>query len=856
MTAQPPKNGRAQKQGNYFVKKRTFQGALGGILGAIGMSVIAGILLTAAVTPVVALSGSAARTAISVFDSLPDNLNPGELAEPSTLYAKGPDGKPQKFAQFYLQDRVPVKWDQISQYAKDALVGTEDPRFYTHSGVDMISMSRALMQQVTGTGDSGASTITMQYVRNVRIQEAEAIMDPKEQKAAYKEATRQDADRKLQEMRYAVSIEKKFSKDEIMLGYMNIALFGRQIYGIESAANYYYGVKAKDLTIAQAASIMGIVKNPSKLGLDVEENLPANLERRNHLIDNMLKHGKITEAQHEQAINEPLEPKITPKVQGCEAAGNLGHFCNYVMLYIQNDPSFGNTQQERIWNLQRGGYDIMTTIDLDMQNAGVEAMQNNVPATIPDLDVGGASVSVEVGTGKVRGMVQNRAYSQDDNKLFNDPGLTAINYNTEFDYGGSSGFQVGSTYKAFTLAEWIRTDHSVRDIVNVNGRTVMQQDFRDRCKPDGVYDYGPFEFKNDNLGVRGNQTVLTATAQSLNGGFISMAQKMDLCDITKLATDMGVKRATGEPLTGNLASVFAGTDEIAPITMASAYAGFAGDGKVCSPVPLESITDGDGEKVAFTGSSCSQAIEPRVAAGVAFALEYTTGSAGLAGHARSAYGVPHLAKTGTTDNVVDNWTVGASTKVATATWVGNVTGKVSTQYVGNLMAAGKDIWPAMMNVADEKYGGDAFPQPDQASMQVKTTPVPETAGKSPEDARALLQNAGFTVSIGGETDSTQKKGTVARTNPGAGSNAQSNSDITIEISNGELTKIPDGLTGKSYQDARGDLAGAGFTKVNATCAGDGKLPGDHDKLSVESVSPGSGDDVKRDNQVTLSLKCK
>ena len=849
-------NGRAQKQGNHFVKKRTFQGALGGILGAIGMSVIAGILLTAAVTPVVALSGSAARTAISVFDQLPDNLNPGELAEPSTLYATGADGKPAKFAQFYMQDRVPVAWDEISQYAKDALVGTEDPRFYTHTGVDMISMSRALMQQAFGTGESGASTITMQYVRNVRIQEAEAIMDPAERKEAYKEATRQDADRKLQEMRYAVSIEKKFSKDEIMLGYMNIALFGRQIYGIESAANYYYGVKAKDLTIAQAASLMGIVKNPSKLGLDIEENIPANLERRNHLIDNMLKHGKITEAQHEQAINEPLEPKITPKVQGCEAAGNLGHFCNYVMLYIQNDPSFGNTQQERIWNLQRGGYDIMTTIDLDMQNAGVEAMQNNVPATVPDLDVGGASVSVEVGTGKVRGMVQNRAYSQDDNKLFNDPGLTAINYNTEFDYGGSSGFQVGSTYKAFTLAEWIRTGHSVRDIVNVNGRTVMQQEFNDRCKPDGIYDYGPFEFKNDNLGVRGNQTVLTATAQSLNGGFMSMAQKMDLCDITKLATDMGVKRATGEPLQGNLASVFAGTDEIAPITMASAYAGFAGDGKVCSPVPIESITDGDGEKVSFTGSSCSQAIEPRVAAGVAYALEYTTGSAGLAGHAQSAYGVPHLAKTGTTDNVVDNWTVGASTKVATATWVGNVTGKVSTQYVGNLMAAGKTIWPAMMNVADAKYGGEAFPQPDQASMQVKTTPVPDTAGKSPEDARALLQSAGFTVSIGGETDSAQKKGTVARTNPGAGSNAQSGSDITVEISNGELTKIPDGLTGKNYRDAREDLASAGFTKVNATCAGDGKLPGDHDKLNVESVSPGSGDDAKRDNQVTLSLKCK
>lgn len=854
MTAQPPTNLRAQKQGNYFVKKRTFQGALGGVLGAVGMSVIAGILLTAAVTPVVALSGATASSAISIFDNLPSHLEPGKLAQPSTLYAKGSDGNPVAFSQFYLQDRIAVGWDEISQGVKDSVVATEDPRFYTHGGVDVLATGRAVLFNAMGKDVSGASTVTMQYVRNVLVQEAEAKLDEAEREEAYKNAMRQDADRKLKEMRYAIGIEKKFSKDEIMLGYLNIALFGNTIYGIESAANYYYGTSAKDLSLAQSASLVAIVNNPSKLQIDIEENLPANLARRDRIIGDMYERGKITQEQHDAAIAEPLEPKITPKRSGCETAGNLGHFCNYVKLYIQNDPSFGNTEEERLFNLQRGGYEIQTTIDLDIQNAGAQAVEETVPQTMDGINVGAASVSLEVGTGKVLGMVQNRPYSQDQNVLAQNPGYTGVNYSTEYKYGGSGGFQVASTYKAFTLAEWIRTGHSVRDTVNVNGRTVMQQNFKAHCRPDGVADYGPFPFSNDNDGTRGNQTVLTATANSVNGGFVSMAQKMDVCDITQLATDMGVKRANGDPLEGNLSSVFAGTDPIAPITMAAAYAGFAGNGKVCSAVPIESITDQDGVAVPFTGSDCKDAIEPRVAAGVAYALQYTVQN-GLARFAQSNIGVPHLGKTGTSDDIKDNWIVGASTKVATATWVGNVEGHVSTRYFGGLMYADQRIWPAMMNVADAKYGGEAFPEPDNSALKVTMSTVPDTKGKSFADAKALLESLGFGVVDGGETDSGEAKGTVARTDPEGGGGAPAGATVTIYTSNGQLSKIPDGLVDSGFGDARSALASAKFTKVTGKCSDGSGLPGNADKLKVESVSPGSGEEAKHDNQVTLTLKC-
>lgn len=843
------------------------------------MSAIAGVLVTAAITPVVALSGISASSAIGIFEKLPNHLNPGRLAEPSTLYAKGADGAVHKLAEFYDQDRETVDWDSISQSVKDAAVSEEDPRFYTHGGVDVLASGRAVLQNAAGQNLSGASTITMQYVRNVLIQEAYAIPDEAEQEKAYEEAMEQSMERKLQEMRYAISIEKKYPKDEILLGYLNIALFGRQIYGIESAAQYYYGKSAKDVTLAEAASLVAIVNNPSLYQLDVPENIAANQERRNKILDSMLRHGKITDAQHEEAVNTPIEPKITPREQGCflaEKNFGLGHFCDYVQLYIKNDASFGETPEQRTFNFARGGYKIFTTIDLDMQAAGLEAIHNTVPAVMDGINVGGASSSVEVGTGRVLSMLQNRPFNNAKDFLDANPEYTNINYNTDYEYGGSSGFQVGSTFKPITLAEWIRTGHSVRDTVQMNGRTVQMQSFRDSCAAEGVYSYGPWTFSNDNLGVRGNQSVLTAIAQSVNGGLVSMQQKMDLCDTYKLAEQLGIHRAAPQMhddsfdnygttrLTRVPSGIFAGTDEVAPITMASAFAAFAGNGTVCTPVPIDEILGPDDKPVPFTKSKCSEGVAPEVAAGVAYALEYTVNN-GLARHAASASGVPHLAKTGTTDDVVDNWTVGASTKVATATWVGNAgpicydpndrntCTRVSTQPFGNLMYADQTIWPAIMNVADAKYGGDRFPEPSAASIRVTMVTVPDVKGKSFEEASAMLTQVGLEVADGGEIDSSVARGHAASTDPAGGSAVGLGSLVTIRRSNGQAAEVPGGLVGSTGNDAKSRLSGAGFSHVEFSCESGGRPdPGKH---KVTSANPESGGEARISSVITLKLAC-
>jgi membrane peptidoglycan carboxypeptidase len=853
------------------LKIRTPGGRLGAFLAAIAMSVIAGILLTAALTPVVAVGGAAASSAISIFENLPDHLDPGQLAQPSKLYAKDKDGKNKLIAQFYAQNREMVGWDDISQFAKDAAVSEEDPRFYNHSGVDVFAASRAAVGNALGLRLSGASTITMQYVRNVLVQESEMIPNKEERKKAYQNAMRQDIDRKLKEMKLAISVEKQFNKDEILLGYLNIANYGGQVYGIEAAAKRYYNTSAKDLTLAQAASLVAIVNHPSGLRPTTDEGREANKKRRDLILYSMLDEGKITKDQYKEAVDEPVKTDQTLPKAGCQMADGygLGHFCNYVTLSIMNDPNFGDTQEERWFKFLRGGFNIETTIDLDMQKAAQDAINDRVPQEMQGIDIGSAGVSVEVGTGRVLSMAQNRPFSDNPEFLKSHPTYTSINYSTDSEYGGSKGFQVGSTFKAFTLAEWIKSGHTVREMVQASPRTVSESDFRAQCLG-GVYGNGSFSFQNDSNVANGMQSVQKVTSLSVNGGFVSMAQQLDLCDIFDLAQDMGVHRAAKQPnpdlnsygtrdLTIVPSNVYGGIDEIAPVTMASAYAGFAGDGTVCTPTPIDKITGPKGEKVPITEPTCHQGVSPDVAAGVAHTLEDGTKN-GWAKHANSNYGIPHMAKTGTTDNRVDDWTVGASSKVATAVWLGNVTGKQNLSDFGMYRGA-NPVWPAIMDVADQKYGGDPFPDPKPEALRQKTQAVPDVTGKSLDEAKSILSDAGFAVTEAGDEESDEDKGKVSRTDPKAGEEVPEHSQISVYLSNGkkkddddddEGAKLPDGLVGETAESAASKLNDEGFNNVYMQCKSDKESDA---KMRVESVKPKSGERAKSDDRVTLTLGC-
>ncbi|MFB2555228.1 transglycosylase domain-containing protein [Herbiconiux liangxiaofengii] len=802
------------------------------------MSAIAGILVTAMVTPALAVTGIAANNSIGMFENLPSYIKPDALAQKTNIYATKSDGTNVLLASVFEQNREEVGWDQIAQSVKDAVVAVEDPRFYSHGGVDVAATLRAAAGNALETSSSGASTISMQYVRNIQVQKAEAIQDEAERDAAYEEATKTSIDRKLKEIKLAIGLEKEFSKDDILLGYLNIAPFGGRVYGIQSAAQYYFGVNASDLTVAQAASLIATVNEPNGLRIDEPDNVAANQARRDKdVLPAMLKEHKITQAQYDEAIATPVTPNVQPPSTGCQTANliSAGFFCDYITRIVKNDPAFGTDEDTRWNNFKTGGYDIFTTLDLDLQNSAANAMNAYVPKSGAGFDLGSSLVTVQPGTGKVLAMVQNKDFSDDPEVTATNDGASAINYSTDYAYGGSTGFQVGSTYKIFTLAEWLKTGHSLGDIINGNAGTLNLAQFRDSCTGGNG---GTYSVKNDGGSNPGNVTVLQATAQSVNLAYLRMAQKLDQCEIRKTAEAFGVHRADGGPLGENPADVL-GTNEIAPLTMAAAFAAVANQGTFCTPVAISRIVDSTGAELPVPQTTCSQAVEPNIAAAMATAMQAVLAGGGTAGLSNPNDGIPHLGKTGTTDSEKDTWFVGASTKLATAVWVGNVVGTVSIRNTSIMGNSGGNIrhyiWKQYMTDADGKYGGDAFPAADSTLVNGVKVAIPNVAGMTIDQAQAAITQAGFDFQDGGQIDSTRAAGVVDSSSPSG--SASKGSTISVFTSNGQLRTVPN-LVGLTADQAKAAITGAGID------AGQIVFDGPTGNAKVQSSSPAAGQPIR------------
>lgn len=790
------------------------RGALAAGLGLLGMSAIAGVLVTAMVTPAIAVTGMAATNTIGVFENLPDYLEIDNLAEKTELYA-AQGGQPVKFAEFFDQNREEVPWEAVSQFAKDAAIAIEDPRFYEHGGVDVLSAARAVVQNTaSGDTESGASTITMQYVKNVLVQQAEKLKatDPEAGAKAFEEATETNMSRKLKEMRMAIGVEKKYDKDTILLGYLSIAGFGGTVYGIEAASRYYYSVAAADLTVAQAASLVGTVNNPNNLRIDIPENVPANQARRDDILNAMLEENKITQAQFDEAIATPVTPVITPVQSGCVNSA-APYFCDFVRYTILQDPAFGADRPARQALLNRGGLQVFTTLNLDLQAIAATTMSQVVPTSVPWADIGAAAVSVEAGTGRVISMVQNTAYGNSSDT----PGTTSVNFNTDRAYGGSSGFQVGSTYKTFTLLDWLKEGHSLNETVRASKATWNPRDFTHSCGGTGIK---PYTVRNDTGGTGPNITAQTATRNSVNTGFIAMASELDLCDIKQTAIDMGIHQADRDrELQMNVSDILgSGGNNVAPLTMASAFAGVASGGKVCTPIAIDRVVLPDGTELTPPKSTCTQGVQPEVANTATYALQQVvTNGTGTASNPRD--GIDIMGKTGTTDNSKDTWFVGSTTRVATAVWVGNVSGGTVSMRrnsfdSGNAANARHAIFKPIQRAVNGVYGGEEFPGPSQTLTRSTRINVPDLTGRTPAEAEQLLEGVGLTFGDGGPIDSGVQEGLVTGTNPAAGTSIAKGSTVTVYTSNGLAVKVPD-VTAQPAGAAKAALEAQGF-KVNVT----------------------------------------
>jgi membrane peptidoglycan carboxypeptidase len=770
-----------------------------------GLSDIAGLLTFALLAPIAAVASYATTTGFTAFNSLAEYIKPVNAAQASTIYGNL-NGEPVALATFYHENRVSIDYDQMSTNMINAVISTEDPRFFKHVGVDILSLTRATLGVASrGLSGPGGSTITMQYIKNSLIEAANIAGD----KEALEAATITTIDRKIREIRFAMALETVTSKEDILAGYLNLSFFGNQLNGIESASNYYFGVKAKDLTVPQAALLTAMLRAPNDYKPDEEKNLPDAKIRRDYVINNMRDEGFITSAEAEAYKKEPVVANITPTATGCEANQSTSYFCDYVVWTIRNSPEFGETPEDREMLLRRGGLEIYTSMDLALQNTTDEVVKREVPVD-NQWALGAASVSMEVSTGRVLAMSQNRLFSQITDE---DPTTTSVNYSTDKATGGSSGFQTGSTYKVFVLAEWLSKGFLLGDRVDARNKSWQEREFKAKCGGLGGGDWEPGNFGGGDFV---NENILSATVSSINTAYVNMAAQLDLCDIRDMAERFGIKRSDGNPLLYVPSSVL-GVNELSPLSMAAAMAGFANNGIYCSPIAIDKVViRATGEELEVPVSESSRAVSSEVAAAVTYSLERVI-TGGTATRSRINDGVPIAGKTGTTDETIQSWMTGYSSKVSTATWVGNVVGKQSLNRTsiqgvsGNLVR--HDIWRQIMAQANATYGGDSFTPASSLYLGATTVAMPAINALLPEVAETVLKGAGLSVQVADTTvPSPNAPGSIAYANFDEGSSVIRGSLVTLFVSKGGMKAIPN-VAGKTVAEAKGILSSAGFLGV-------------------------------------------
>jgi membrane peptidoglycan carboxypeptidase len=703
-----------------------------GALGLVFLSVIAGVLVTAMVAPAIAVTSQATNNAVGVFENLPNYIKIGAQSQRNVLYGlKG--GQQVPFAQVYDQNRQEVRWDAVSPFAKDALVAAEDVRFYQHGGVDIAGIARAAVNNLTGKQLQGASSIEQQLVKQLTIQEAVATTtDPKKLAKLKSAAQATTLDRKLKEAKLAIGLEKAYTKQEILLAYLNIAGFGGNTYGIEAAAEQYYSTTAKNLTLPQAASLIAIVQQPSLRNPGSTANWQRNKSRRDVVLATMLREKMITDTQYTAAVATPVDAttvKISPATNGCSYAAAAKPFCDYVIKNVKNLSGLGTTPANRQAAWRQGGYSVYTTIDLDQQAVAEGDLALRTPATESRFQFGSAVSTVQVGTGRILIMAQNKGF--DDTGEGDPATTTAVNFNTDKEYGGSSGFPVGSTYKLFTLIDWLQHGHGVQDTVNANIQTYRagSKSFPASCLG-GYYplltSYAP---KNDSGVSQGQMSVLNATKGSVNAAFINMASRLDLCDIRDVATSMGVHNANNTPLSLAPASIL-GTNTPSPLTMAGAYATVASGGKLCQAIAVDKIVGPDGTELPGQAQSCSQVISPEVAAAAAYDLQGPLQPGGTGAIANPKDGTALFGKTGTAE-ALHSYMVASSTQTTTALWIGNIQGDQNMRRIsiGGILASNLRTYvmkPILASLdASPVYGtAGTFPAPTGALLRGSTYQSP------------------------------------------------------------------------------------------------------------------------------------
>lgn len=533
---------------------------------------------------------SIAAPAVDIWKGLPTKLDDVAIAEKNVMY----DVNGNVFAEVWAENRSNVESiDDISPYAIQGLVDTEDKRFYQNKGFDIIGTTRAAV-----SGSGGGSGITQQLVKNLQFYNMAG-------KADKEKAVEYSYSRKIKELKLAMEYDKTHSKDEILVQYFNTVSFGApNIYSIQTASQYFFGKNAKDLTLAEASSLVGTVQNPSKYNLDKDSQKDFWKSRQKTVLSRMVTAGHITQQEADDAYNTDLPLLRKNNSSGNCASSKYPFYCQYVLDYLKDSPKLGETEDERNTVISKGGLQIKTYLD--------PATMDNIEKTLSDgfgndYRVVAPTAVVQPGTGGITGFGANRGYGEGD-------GNTTINL-------ANNPIGTGSSYKVITLAAALE-----------NGFNESSLNFSSSCpfKPRG-FDSPAAGFKNSSgcgSFQTGEMDYKKATALSSNTWYLELATKIGMQPIYDLSKNMNLNIPNG--VTNRSLSFVLGSGENSPINMAAAYATFSNEGIYCPPTPVVSYTYVDGTSPAVpdtydpASDSCRRVVSPHTASVVLQALRANT----------------------------------------------------------------------------------------------------------------------------------------------------------------------------------------------------------------------------------------
>lgn len=612
------------------------------------LSIMMGVVLSGVLLPVIATIGVVTNGSLNGYNGIPSTLAKPPLPQRTVILAA--DGT--NIATLYYQDRIEVPISEISKVMQDAMIAIEDSRFYSHHGFDLRGTLRALVSNATGSKVQGGSTITQQYVKNILLGSAKS-----DQEMAA--ATERSYTRKLQELRYALAIEKQMTKKQILEGYLNIAYFGSGAYGVEAAARRYFSKSAARLNLAEASLLAGLVQQP--YGYDPLRYPDTAKSRRWVVLNRMAELGYITELQAENTSKRPLSEILNPTTNSNGCTTSIApFFCDYVIKVVRSSAAFGATLAERDALLRKGGLTITTTLDLNSQKGAQKAVNKYLPPK-DKSNKAAAITMMRPGTGDVVAMAQNRRWGTSGR------GNTTYNYNTDRGMGGTIGMQAGSTFKVFVLAAAIEMGFSAFE----NIRSPKETTYTNFSNCEGTDFFPPYTAKNFRGG--GTYNMFTGTAYSVNNYYVALEEKTGICRPAEIAESMGVRTGSGAPL-ARVPSFVLGANEVTPLSVATAYATFAAHGKYCKPRVILSVVDRDGNALPIGASQCMQVIKPEVADGVTKVLRgVISGFPGSTG-AAMAIGRDAAGKTGTTNDSAAVWFSGYTPELEATVWVGDPRG--------------------------------------------------------------------------------------------------------------------------------------------------------------------------------------